>query len=335
MSQNRTEELLAGLRSVAEATRLRLLFVISHGEFNVTELTQILGQSQPRVSRHLKLLCDAGLLERHREGSWVLFRAAEQGPNGALARMITDLMSSDDPMLQRDLERIEAVRAERARIAAEYFRANAADWDRIRSLHVAEAEVEAAMRHMLGTQGIGTLLDLGTGTGRVLELFGPLVRHGIGIDLSREMLGLARARLERAALRHCQVRQGDIYHLPYGNGSVDVITLHQVLHYLDEPERALMEAARVLKPEGRLLAVDFAPHELDFLRESHAHRRLGISREQFAAWAARSGLGIRRHRQLPPPASAAHGLTVSVWLAAAGEAQEDGASHAAIDEAVE
>ncbi|WP_342642208.1 ArsR/SmtB family transcription factor [Rhodoligotrophos ferricapiens] len=317
---SRTEQLLAALRAVAEPSRLRLLFIISHGEFNVTELTQIIGQSQPRVSRHLKLLVDARLIERHREGSWVLFRMAErEGPDremgGALARMIADLLPADDPMLARDLARLETIRAERAAAAAAYFRANAGEWDRIRSLHVSEHRVEDEMRRVLGSAPIDSLLDVGTGTGRILELFGPQIRQGIGIDMSREMLAVARARLDAAGLKHCQIRQGDIYHLPYASGSMDVVTIHQVLHFLDEPERALEEAVRVLKPDGRLLVVDFAPHELEFLRETQAHRRLGISAQQFATWCHHLGFDQIETRVLPPPDDIDQGLTVSIWLA--------------------
>ncbi|WP_137391369.1 ArsR/SmtB family transcription factor [Rhodoligotrophos defluvii] len=317
---SRTEQLLAALRAVAESSRLRLLFIISHGEFNVTELTQILGQSQPRVSRHLKLLVDARLIERHREGSWVLFRLAdrdhpERDLGGALARMIADLLPADDPVLARDLARLEAVRAERAAAASAYFRAIAGEWDRIRSLHVSEQRVEDEMRRILGPEPVDTLLDIGTGTGRILELLAPQARQGIGIDMSREMLALARARLDAAGLKHCQIRQGDIYHLPYASGSIDVVTIHQVLHFLDEPERALAEAVRVLKPEGRLLVVDFAPHELEFLRETQAHRRLGISTQQFASWCHHLGLEHVEAKTLPPPPEIEQGLTVTIWLA--------------------
>ncbi len=310
------DHLLTGLRAAGEKTRLRLLFVLSHGELNVKELTQILGQSQPRVSRHLKLLCEAGLLERHREGSWVLFRLADTGAPGALARTIVNLVPGDDASVRRDIQRLEAVRESRNRRAAEYFTANAARWDKIRSLHVAEDDVETAMLDALGDDHIETLLDLGTGTGRVLELFADRVDYGIGIDFSQEMLTYARAKLEKAGLNHCQVRHGDLFHLPYDSESKDTITIHQVLHYLDDPLAALQEAARVLKPGGRLLVVDFAPHELEFLREEHAHRRLGISAGQMESWIEDAGLKLVSQDALPPTGGAKEeGLTVSIWLA--------------------
>jgi ubiquinone/menaquinone biosynthesis C-methylase UbiE len=313
------ESLLSGLRAAGEKTRLRLLLVLAHGELNVKELTQILGQSQPRISRHLKLLCEAGLLQRYREGSWVLFRLADaSNRSGALVRMIIDLVPGDEPVLTRDLQRLEAVREQRRRAAADYFSANAADWDKIRTLHVEEAAVEQAMRAVMGGNAIGSLLDLGTGTGRVLQLFADQVGQGIGIDSSQQMLAYARANLEQAGLVHCQVRHGDLYHLPYDSGSKDAVTIHQVLHYLDNPQLALQEAARVLAPDGRMLIVDFAPHELEFLRDEHAHRRLGISNAQMDSWILDAGMSVARDMSLPPARGKGGGLTVRIWLATPG-----------------
>jgi ubiquinone/menaquinone biosynthesis C-methylase UbiE/DNA-binding transcriptional ArsR family regulator len=310
------EELLAGLRAVAETTRLRLLFVLSHGEFNVSELTQILGQSQPRVSRHLKLMAEAGLLSRYKEGSWVLFRLREQAVGGALARAIVDLLPANDPLLASDIARLEEVRRQRSEAAAAYFRANAANWENLRSLHIREEDVEAALLRIAGSAPLGTYLDLGTGTGRVLKLFAPQAQRAIGVDSSREMLAVARANLDPVRNRGIEVRQGDIYALPYPNGSADFVTIHQVLHYLDEPGRALIEAARVLKPGGRLMIVDFAPHDLEQLRELHAHRRLGIAGDLMSGWLERAGLNLEECEVLPPPArNGEHGLTVSIWLA--------------------
>ena len=309
------EILLTGLRAAGERTRLRLLFLLSHGELNVKELTQILGQSQPRVSRHLKLLCEAGLLERHREGSWVLFRLADTGVPGALARLIVDLMPPASAEVQRDLRRLEEVRKARDVAAAEYFKANAREWDKIRSLHVAEEELENAILAAVGDGPVGTLLDLGTGTGRLLELLADRIDQGTGIDSSHAMLAIARANLERSGLAHCQVRHGDLFHLPYDNGSMDLITVHQVLHYLDDPGRALQEAARVLRADGRILIVDFAPHELEFLRENHAHRRLGIEDDQMRLWLDKAGLNVQSHQMLPPrDGGLDEGVTVSIWV---------------------
>jgi ubiquinone/menaquinone biosynthesis C-methylase UbiE/DNA-binding transcriptional ArsR family regulator len=313
VSQAPAAELVGALRAVGEISRLRLLSVLSHGELNVSELTQVLGQSQPRISRHLKLMTDARLLDRHKEGSWVVFRITEQGRGGEFARAILALLPGEDPVLAGDRLRLGRVLETRRRIAMAYFSANAAQWDYIRSLHVAEAEVEAAMARMVGPDAGSFHLDLGTGTGRMLELFGPLAGSAIGIDQSREMLALARSKLDAEGLGRVQVRQGDILALPYGDGAADLVTIHQVLHFLDEPFRALSEAARVLKPGGRLLIADFAPHELEILRQDHAHRRLGIAPETMAAWLGRAGLELVAHRSLKPPKGC--GLTVSLWLA--------------------
>ncbi len=312
------DELLVGLRAVAESTRVRILFVLSHGEFNVSELTQVLGQSQPRVSRHLKLMVEAGLVSRHKEGNWVLFRLREEGLGGALSRAIVDMLPSLDQALMRDLTRLESIRAQRAELAASYFSSNAANWEKLRSLHIREEDVENAMLNIIGPARIKTLVDLGTGTGRVLELLAPQADQAIGIDASREMIAIARSNLERNNLRQAQVRHGDIYALPFANDAADVVIIHQVLHYLDEPARALIEARRILHPKGRLIVVDFAPHELEALRDEHAHRRLGISTEQITGWFNRAGLALQQHELLPPPwLKQQIGLTVSIWLGVA------------------
>ncbi len=309
------DELLVGLRAIAESTRVRILFVLSHGEFNVSELTQILGQSQPRVSRHLKLMVEAGMVSRHKEGNWVLFRLREEGLGGALSRAIVDMLPAHDASLTRDLARLEEIRSQRAELAASYFSSNAANWEKLRSLHIREEDVENAMQGILGHARVKTLVDLGTGTGRALEIFAPLAEQAIGIDSSREMIAIARANLEKNQLRHAQVRQGDLYALPFANGSTDLIIIHQVLHYLEDPARALVEARRILHPNGRLLIVDFAPHDLENLRSDHAHRRLGISTEQLTTWFNRAGLALQQHELLPPPWLKENtGLTVSLWL---------------------
>lgn len=302
------EALLTGLRAAAEPTRLRLLALSAHAELTVTEITQIVGQSQPRVSRHLKLLVEGGLLDRFREGTWAFYRLSDQGACAELARTLVDLVPADDPQLARDLERLAAVKDARAKAANGYFAANAHRWNQIRSLHVEDAAVERALLDAVGPAKDGVLLDIGTGTGRVLEIFGPRIDRGIGIDLSHDMLAIARNQLERAGLKHCQVRHGDMYNLPVGAASADIVTIHLVLHYADDPAAAIAEAARVLKPGGRLAVVDFAPHDLEELRSEHQHRRLGFSDGEVEGWFRAAGLEPQTTRKL-----AGTPLTVVVW----------------------
>jgi len=302
------------LKAAAETTRLRILLLISEAELTVSDLTAILRQSQPRLSRHLRLLTEAGLVQRHREGSWAFFRLGERGSAADIARDLVARLDPNDPLIARDRERLAAVRAARAAAAQNYFRRHAVEWDRIRKLHVADVAVEDAIRSALGTQPIRSLLDLGTGTGRMLELFGADIERGLGLDLSLDMLALARARLDRAGLKNCSVRHADIYDLGLPRDSFDAVIIHQVLHFLDDSARAIREAARVLRPGGRLLIVDFAPHDLEFLRDEHAHRRLGFAVETVTQWLKAAGLHLVRQQTLPPGPEGK--IAVSLWLAA-------------------
>jgi ubiquinone/menaquinone biosynthesis C-methylase UbiE len=311
------EKLLTGLKAIAETTRIRILFALSHGELNVSELTYILGQSQPRVSRHLKVLAEGGLITRHKEGNWVLFQLEDQGLGGALARAIVDMLPGQERTLLGDLARFEEVRRQRDERAKLYFASNAANWEALRSHHVDEAEVEATILALAGKSDIDSLVDLGTGTGRILQLFSSRAKQLLGLDSSREMLAIARAAIERDRSRNTQVRQADIYALPLGANSADLVVLHQVLHFLDEPQKALLEARRILTPNGRVLIVDFAPHNLEELRELHAHRKLGISTEQMAQWLERAGLKVLEHHVLQPPPQSGKELTVQLWLSGA------------------
>lgn len=314
--------LLAALRAAAEPTRLRIVALLAQGELTVSELVRVLGQSQPRISRHLKLLTEAGLLSRHREGSWVFHRLAENAPGAApgtevalyLKALLPDIGGAGggggDHTLVRDRERLAVVKHLRAEAAAAYFRDNAGTWDKLRSLHIDEAQVEKAIGDMLPKSGIANLLDLGTGTGRILELLCSRAERGIGIDLSHEMLTVARANLERAGCENCRVRQGDLYQLPFPGDAFDAITIHQVLHFLDEPGRAIAEAARVLSPGGRLLIVDFLPHTQESLRDVHNHRRLGFADTEIRDWFGHAGLTALDQKYL-----AGSPLTVVLWLA--------------------
>ena len=302
------DEFLGALRAVAEPTRLRLLVLCSRGELTVSELAQILGQSQPRVSRHLKLMCEAGLLDRFREGSWVFYRLAGSGGASGLGRHLVAACGERDPTLVLDLQRLGTIKRQRAERASAYFGENAPRWDSIRSLYIDEREVEAALIEIIDAVQPRDLLDIGTGTGRILEILGPRVGQALGIDMSREMLAVARVNLERAGAANGTVRLGDMYQLPLPDASFDAVVIHQVLHYADRPAMAIAEAARVLRPNGVLVVVDFAPHQLEYLRDEHAHRRLGFADLEVAEWCRAGGL---------LPAAPIHltgdPLTVIVW----------------------
>ncbi len=308
-------------RAIGEETRLRVMVLLLRGELTVTEITQILGQSQPRVSRHLKILADAGLVERYREGSWMFYRAADPAPTdvGAIKEALDALGSSQDRLIARDRERFAQSRDARARAASAYFESAASEWDRVRRLHLPESDIESRMRALIGDKAVGVFVDLGTGTGRMLEIFSDRYEQGLGFDLSREMLAVARANLERAGVSNAQVRHGDIFSLPLENGSADLVCLHQVLHYLAEPAAAVRESARLLKPGGWLLISDFAPHELEFLRDEHAHRRLGFSDEEVNAWRRAAGLDLAATETLSPNARDEKKLTVKIWVLSAPE----------------
>ena len=303
-------ELLAALRAVAETTRLRLLVLCAHGELTVSELAQILGQSQPRVSRHLKLLCEAGLLDRFREGSWVFYRLSSGSAASALSHHLVAACGEADETIALDAQRLAAIKRQRAELAAAYFRENAAQWHRIRSLYVDEREVEAELTEIIAGAGPHDLLDIGTGTGRIIEVLGPRVVQAMGVDQSREMLAVARVNLERAGLANSIVRLGDMYQLPLADASFDAVVIHQVLHYADRPAEAIAEAARVLRPNGILVVIDFAPHVVEFLREEHAHRRLGFADSDVAEWCRAAGLDPDPARPLPGDP-----LTVVIWAA--------------------
>ena len=310
------ETLLNALRAAGESTRLRLLGLLARYDLTVSELTQILGQSQPRLSRHLKVLVEAGLVERHQEGALAFFRLAQHGPAAEFARDLCARIPPADPVFQRDRRRLEDVRKLRSEAAAAYFSANAAEWVRIRSLYVDESQIEHAMLEAASNPEIDNLLDIGTGTGRILQVFGARVKHGLGIDLSRDMLAVARANLEESGLNHCKVQQGDIYSLILPAGSMDVVTIHQVLHFLDDPASAIAEAAKTLRPGGELIAVDFAPHSLEYLRKEFAHRRLGFDDAEVQHWCEAAGLeGVTAIHLEPTGPVADKQLSVTLWKA--------------------
>lgn len=304
------DRMLNALKAVGEETRLRILALFRTGELTVTELVTILRQSQPRVSRHLRLLCEAGLLERYREGTWIFYRLAESGPEGELARAIMKYIPFSEQVLQHDGERLAEIKEDRKGKASRYFSENAADWDRIRSLHVSEEEVEKILLEVTADMTIKDFLDVGTGTGRILEVFADRIRRGTGIDLSREMLAVARVNLEKSKLHNCQVRQGDMYDLALASGSMDLILIHQVLHFADDPSAALKETSRLLRQNGRVIVVDFAPHNLEYLRDDQAHRRLGFSDAEVSGWLSQVGLKSDQVIHLKGTE-----LDLSIWVA--------------------
>ena len=302
------------LKAAGDETRVRLLALLRQGERTVKELTEILGQSQPRISRHLKVLADAGLVTRSPEGSWVYYRLADASAGRDVAVGILNGLDEADGMLQRDRSRLAGVKRQNQEAADRFFAAHAGEWDQIRSLHVPERQVEAAILASVGDGPFRAMLDVGTGTGRMLELLAPRYERALGIDLSAAMLAVARANLERAGIAHARVRIGDGTSLPVVRDSYDLVLIHQVLHFLDDPALALEEAAAALAPGGRLIVVDFAPHSLEFLREEQAHRRLGFSREQVEQWISGAGLALTEVRDLAPE-TAGDGLIVTIWAA--------------------
>jgi ArsR family transcriptional regulator len=308
-------------RSLADSTRLRILALLRAMELSVGEIALVLGQSQPRVSRHVKILIDAGLAERRKEGSWVFLSLGDPGRIAPLFDMLDRWAEAggEDPSIAADAARLAAVRADRAAAAERYFAAHAKDWDEIRSLHIAESEVEAAIGRALGIDSpagrqVGRLVDIGTGTGRMIELFGRGAAQAVGVDRSPEMLRLARAKLAEAGLAGVELRQGDMYALPLAAGSADTVIIHQVLHYAQQPAAAVQEAARLLAPGGRLLVVDFAPHEREELRNRDAHLRLGFADEAMLRYLEEAGLEARVVEHLEGGE-----LTVTVW---AGERRD-------------
>jgi ArsR family transcriptional regulator len=303
-------------RSLADPTRLRILALLRAMELSVGELAQVLGQSQPRVSRHVKILIDAGLAERRKEGSWVFLSLGDSSRVQPLFEMLDQwtALDGEDPWTVADAARLAAVRADRAAAAERYFAAHAKDWDEIRSLHIAESDVEAAIARALADRPVGRLVDIGTGTGRMIALFGREASNALGVDRSPEMLRLARVKLAEAGLPGAELRQGDMYALPLAAGSADTVIVHQVLHFAQQPAAAVAEAARLLAPGGRLLVIDFAPHEREELRTRDAHSRLGFADEAVVKYLEDAGLEARVIEHLEGGE-----LTVTIW---AGERPE-------------
>ena len=307
------DALLIILRALADPSRVRILLLVRRMELSVGEIAAVLAQSQPRVSRHIRILSDAGLVRRAKEGAWVFVRLGDAAVAGPVL-LAMDALAGDAGVA--DQARLAAVRAERAAAADAWFAGHAADWDRERALYIAESAVEAAVVAALGAADLGRLVDVGTGTGRMIELLGPRATSALGIDRSPEMLRLARGRIEGAGLPHAEVRRGDMYALPRDDGSVDTVVFHQVLHFADDPAAVIAEAARVLAPGGRLLVVDFMPHGREELRQQQRHVRLGFGDRQVLGWMAAAGLSAVVTARLPDPQA----IGVTLWLGTFGHA---------------
>lgn len=301
------------LRAAGEPTRLRILALLEREELAVLELCRVLDQSQPRVSRHLKLLAEAGLVERFPDGAWVFYRLSSAGRQREVIGQVLAHINTDDPVLARDRRKLDDVQAERADAAQAYFAENAVQWDQIRSLYVSDDHVETEVQEVAGRGRVGKLVDLGSGTGRMLTLLGPQADQALGLDLSQQMLNIARRNVIEAGLTNVELRHGDIFDTRLPEASADLVVVHQVLHYLGDPAAAVREAARVVAPGGKLIIVDFAPHKHEFLREQHQHRRLGFSDEEMARWLGEAELPSVQMHALPP--TRADGLTVKIWAA--------------------
>ena len=299
------------MRALADPTRLRIALLIRQLELSVGEVVQILGQSQPRVSRHIRILDEAGIAQRRKEGSWVFLRPGPILVSGQLDALFGQDGTGEGRTAQRDLAKLEQVRSARADMAASYFAVHASEWDQLRSLHVAESEVELAIRAILQTAPLGAVLDIGTGTGRMIELFAGAATRFTAIDNNTEMLRVARAKLSGAgeAASRVEIMLGDFNALPIADAQYDTILFHQVLHYAQSPERVIAEAARVLTPSGRMLIVDFAAHDREELRSVHAHARLGFSDEIIAAAFASCDIHMAHQATLDGGE-----LTVKIWM---------------------
>ncbi len=317
------ETAVEALKAVGEPTRLRILAILRHGECSVTDLCEILGQSQPRISRHLKLLVDAGICSRHREGTFVYFGIERDGDREAQRVALTELvlahLADDDPQLDADLARLGTVRERRSAAADEHFAAMAADWDLDTSRHVANALIEPVlldMLHLSPSDSLGDVLDVGTGTGRMVQLLASSADRLVGIDTNTTMLRVARANLDRAGVHHAELRHGDLFAPPVEYERFDLVVIHQVLHYLDDPDRAISAIAKVLRRGGRALIVDLAPHHDESLRTEHAHRRLGFDDRQVRNWCDQVDLHVVNHELITD--TDARRLAVQIWLAEKG-----------------
>ena len=304
------EKLLQGLRAAAEPTRLRIIALCGHAELSVTELVMILGQTQPRVSRHLKLLVEGGLLQRNKEGNRAYYRLSTEAEGADLARMLNDLMPGEDEVHALDLSRLSSVKADRVRYAESFLDPYSQEIIELRGMWPPDEVIDKCILALLKDRSIQNLLDLGTGAGRILRTIAPFVVKGTGIDNSLEMLSIARARLDQDGIKNCQVRVGDMYRLPFKKNSFDLITINSLLRYADEPKKVIAEAARVLEKKGALLIVDLAAHDLSALREEYGHSWLGFSEAEMVEMLSEENLIVDRVKHID-----GQKLSVCIWLA--------------------
>ncbi len=304
------EKLLQGLRAAAEPTRLRIIALCGHAELSVTELVMILGQTQPRVSRHLKLLVEGGLLQRNKEGNRAYYRLSNEAEGADLARMLNDLMPGEDEVHTLDLSRLSSVKADRLRYAETFLDPYSQEIIELRGMWPPDEVIDKCILELLQDRSIEHLLDLGTGTGRILRTMAPFVAKGTGIDNSLEMLSIARARLDQDGIKNCQVRAGDMYRLPFKQNSFDLITINSLLRYADEPKKVIAEAARVLEKKGALLIVDLAAHDLSTLRDEYGHSWLGFSEVEMVEMLSEANLTVGQVKHID-----GQKLNVCIWRA--------------------
>jgi len=304
------EKLLQGLRAAAEPTRLRIIALCGHAELSVTELVMILGQTQPRVSRHLKLLVEGGLLQRNKEGNRAYYRLSNEAEGADLARMLNDLMPGEDEVHTLDLSRLSSVKADRVRYAETFLDPYSQEIIELRGMWPPDEVIDKCILELLQDCSIENLLDLGTGTGRILRTLAPFVAKGTGIDNSLEMLSIARARLDQDGIKNCQARAGDMYRLPFKQNSFDLITINSLLRYADEPKKVIAEAARVLEKKGALLIVDLAAHDLSTLRDEYGHSWLGFSEVEMVEMLSEANLTVGQVKHID-----GQKLNVCIWWA--------------------
>jgi len=316
------------LKVLGHPERLRILALLSRGELTVSELTHILGLSQPRVTQYINSLESAGVIERLKEGSWV-FSRLRNGNASVTALVATTLnaLPHDDKTLLSDQKRLLDVRKKRAEAADAFFASVANDTGQLGDEYLPQSDIETAMRELAGEGPFNFMVDLGTGTGRVLDVFSDRITRGTGIDNNTDMLKVARHKLASSGHSHISLRQGDLHRAPIDSGTADLVTLHQVLHYLDDPSEAIAEAARLLTPGGMLLMVDFEAHNQDSFRDNYAHRRLGFTDSDISGWTVQSGLQFLPSLLIDNTTTS--GPRVKVWSAKKATVIEKGLDYVA------